>query len=449
MEFSPQNERLIKRAYWLIKLRWIAIAGVALATIIANNVLDIALQNFALYGIAVLLALYNATMLLLLNYLTRANDVHLSAVKKIINFQISADLLILTFLLHFSGGIENPFVFYFIFHMIISSILLSAKESYLQATFAVFLFGFLILLEYMQLIGHHCLRGFVVRCSHQDGLHVLGIYFVFITTLYLVVYMTSYIATRLKKAEQAYREANLLLHKKDRIKDEYVLRVTHDIKGHLATIQSCLGVVIRKIVGPLNEQQEDLINRADDRTHKLTYFVKALLKLTKMRLTANLEMDVFSLKDVIYDVVATVTNKARDKSIILNCNIETSIDKTFGNRYSIEEAIMNLLLNAIKYTPENGEITLSAKDQNDFVLMELADTGIGIPQDEIPRVFDEFYRATNAKKFEKDGTGLGLSIVKQIIERHGGKIWVDSREDIGTKFSFTLQKTASSSITLE
>jgi signal transduction histidine kinase len=168
-----------------------------------------------------------------------------------------------------------------------------------------------------------------------------------------------------------------------------------------------------------------------------------------MRLTANLEMDVFSLKDVIYDAVATVTNKARDKSIILNCNIETSIDKTFGNRYSIEEAIMNLLLNAIKYTPENGEITLSAKDQNDFVLMELADTGIGIPQDEIPRVFDEFYRATNAKKFEKDGTGLGLSIVKQIIERHGGKIWVDSREDIGTKFSFTLQKTASSSITLE
>jgi signal transduction histidine kinase len=100
--------------------------------------------------------------------------------------------------------------------------------------------------------------------------------------------------------------------------------------------------------------------------------------------------------------------------------------------------ITNLLLNAIKYTPEKGTIEINAKESNGNILVEVIDTGIGIPQQEIARVFDEFYRASNAKEVEKDGTGLGLSIVKQIVERHGGKIWVDSQESVGTKFSFTL-----------
>ncbi len=140
MEPAPQNIRLVKRAYWLIKLRWIAIAGVGLATFMASTVLHISVQDFGLYGIAILLALYNTTVLLLLNRFTRRQkETPGSAIKKLINVQISADLLILTVLLHFSGGIENPFVFFFIFHMVIASILLSVRDSYLQATFAVLL----------------------------------------------------------------------------------------------------------------------------------------------------------------------------------------------------------------------------------------------------------------------------------------------------------------------
>ncbi len=445
MEPVPQNTRLVQRAYWLIRLRWIAIVSVAVGTCFCSNVLAIALQDFALYGIAILLALYNVTMLLLLNHFTRANnEVPFAAVKKIINFQISADLLILTVLLHFSGGIENPFVFYFIFHMIIASILLSVRESYLQATFAVLLFGLLILLEYLQVIPHYCLRGFVPRCLHRDGLYVLGTFFVFTTALYLVVYMTSYIAIRLRQAEQAHKEANMLLREKDRIKDEYVLRVTHDIKGHLTAIQSCLAVVANKLVGPLGQRQSDFINRAHSRTKKLAGFVGMLLKLTQLRLTDKFEMDDFSLRNTIYNAVAAVETKAEDKSITLKHNIEPSVDKIFGNQFSIEEMVTNLLLNAIKYTSENGTIEINAKEKNDSVLVEIADTGIGIPKDELDKVFDEFFRASNARKVDKDGTGLGLSIAKQIVQRHGGNIWVDSEQGVGSKFSFTLPKTNSS-----
>ncbi|MHC4571849.1 MAG: sensor histidine kinase [Planctomycetota bacterium] len=442
MEPSSQNARLVQRAYWLIKLRWIAVVCVAVGTYLFGNVLGITLQDFALYGIAILLALYNTTVLILLGHFTKgADEVPSTAVRKIINFQISADLLILTVLLHFSGGIENPFVFYFIFHMIIASILLSVRVSYLQATFAVSLFGLLVLLEYLQLIPHHCLKGFVARCLHRDGLYVLGTFFAFATALYLAVYMASYIATRLRQAEQSYRQANILLQEKDRIKDEYVFRVTHDIKSYLAAIQSCIGVVAGRLVGSLNEPQADFINRAHDRTKKLTRFVRSLLRLTQMRLDDKLEMDVFSLRNTIYDAVAAMKTNAENKSVTLNYEISPSVDKIFSNQFAIGEVVTNLLHNAIKYTPKNGEITVSVKNQDDFVLVEVADTGIGIPREELPRVFDEFYRATNARKIEKDGTGLGLSIVKQIIERHGGKIWVGSQVDIGTKFSFTLPKT--------
>ena len=412
-----------------------------MATFMASTVLHISLQDFGLYGIAILLALYNTTALLLLNRFTRRQkETPGPAIKKLINVQISADLLILTVLLHFSGGIENPFVFFFVFHMVIASILLSVRESYLQATFAVSLFGLLILLEYLQLIPHHCLTGFVAHCLHQDGLYVLGTFFVFATTLYLIVYMASYIAVKLRQAEQEYRKANILLEEKDHIKDEYVLRVTHDIKGHLATIQSCLGVVARKLIGPLDDQQADFINSAYTRTVKLTHFVRTLLKLTQMRLSDELEMDVFSLRDAIHNAVAAVKTKADNKWISLNCNVEPSVDKIFGNQFSIEEMVTNLLLNAIKYTPANGTVELNANNNEGCVSVEITDTGIGIPQEEQPKIFREFYRATNARELEHDGTGLGLSIVKHIIERHGGQIRVESKEGCGTTFTLTLPR---------
>jgi signal transduction histidine kinase len=136
-----------------------------------------------------------------------------------------------------------------------------------------------------------------------------------------------------------------------------------------------------------------------------------------------------------------VKSKAEDKSITLNCNIESSLEKIFGNQFSIEEMVANLLLNAIKYTPANGTVEVSAKNHEDYVLVEIADTGIGIPKEEQSKIFDEFYRATNAKRVERDGTGLGLSIVKYIVERHGGEMQVESQEGRGTTFRLTLPRT--------
>lgn len=423
----------------MTRLRWIAIVYVVVGTYISSGFLKINLNEIALYLIATLLSLYNIVILLLLNHFKKADEIKsYQAVKRIVNLQISIDLILLTILLHFSGGIENPLVFYFIFHMIIASILLSTRDSYLQATFAVLLFSLLVLLEYEKIIKHYCLTGFVPVCLNNDKIYVLGTLFIFITALYITVYMANYISIKLKQAEQAYRQANIELEKKDQIKDEYVLRVTHDIKGHLSTIQGCLGIVRSKLgVKPAN-QDEDFIFRAHKRTSELNKFVKTLLRLTQIRLSNEFEMDFFSLRDVLQNAINSVKNKAQDKSIALNYMVDTSVDKIYGDSISIEEMITNLLLNAVKYTEEKGTVQLYAEDHKDCVLIDISDTGIGIPLEEQRKIFDEFYRASNAKACESDGTGLGLSIVKHIIERHGGDIQVESIQDHGTTFKIRL-----------
>ena len=244
--------------------------------------------------------------------------------------------------------------------------------------------------------------------------------------------------TELTKQEKALREANAQLKEKDRIKDEYVSRVTHDIKGHLATIQSCLFVVAIGAEKVLQEKQADFLNRAQKRTEQLTSFVKELLNLTLMRLSGRMDMEAFSLKDSITNSLAAIARKAEDKSISVTSNIDESIGQIEGNEFSINEMLTNLLFNAVKYTPQNKTIHLEAKCCDGQIQIDVSDTGIGVPADDLPHLFDEFFRAGNAKKTEKDGTGLGLSIVKQIVDRHGGQISASSTEGEGTTFTIIL-----------
>jgi signal transduction histidine kinase len=117
-----------------------------------------------------------------------------------------------------------------------------------------------------------------------------------------------------------------------------------------------------------------------------------------------------------------------------------------GHEFSITEMITNLLFNAVKYTPENKTVRLEAKCFEEQVRIDIIDTGIGIPAEDLESVFEEFFRAGNARKNEKDGTGLGLSIVKQIVERHGGEISVQSLEGQGSTFTVILPKDGSTPV---
>lgn len=432
---------LIERIYWLIRLRWIAVIGVILTILFVQKIARLSLPYFYLYGITAVLAVYNLIFLLLLKHIERNKPKELIIIaNRIANVQISLDLLSLTMLIHFSGGIENPFIFYFIFHMIIASILLSRRASFLQATIAVFLFVIMATLEYSGILAHHSLPGFIPYNLHNNLLYISGLNFAFISTIYIAVYMATSISKRLRERESNLKEANILLEEKDRIKSEYVLRVSHDIKEHLAAVQSCIEPVAIGITGALNSAQKDLLDRAVERANKLLFFVKALLEITRIKLSRDIGMEYFSFKKTVDNAIALVEEKARVKGIKVVLRMDSGIDLIYGAEIYIEETIANLLANAVKYTSAGGKISLDIKDGPETLLIQVSDTGIGIPKDEISRLFNEFYRATNAKKTQREGTGLGLAIARQVVERHNGKIWVESEEGKGSTFSIILPK---------
>lgn len=441
MENLLKTTNLIQRAQWLIRLRWLAVASLAVAVWVSDAFMRISLPVSTLFAFSGILLIYNFILYDLMKYWTwGGKEPSERRIGRCITLQISADLFILTVILHFSGGIENPFSFFFVFHMILAGVLRSAWQSYLQATLAVLLFGGMVGLEGLKIIEHYPLTNFAGHGLYDDGLFVFGVLFVFSVTLYLVVYMTTSITQQLRKQQESYEDANALLEEKDHLKNEYVLRLTHDIKGHLAATQSCLDIVVNQTVGPLNAQQEDLIERAHRRTVKCLAFIRALLKLTRMKLTGRLEVERFSLRNCLINALSAVQNRARSKTITVTHFIDSAVDEVLGEEVLIDETVTNILFNAVKYTPEGGAVSLEARDKGSFIEISVADTGIGVPEVDMARIFEEFYRADNARATERDGTGLGLAFAKQVVEKHGGRIWAQNNPGGGATFAFTLPK---------
>jgi signal transduction histidine kinase len=419
---------------WLVYMRWIAGVCVIIATFVSSKLLNISIRATELYILALLLFVLNYIYRILINRINEGKSAIFTE-QAIIIVQIIVDLVLLTSLLHFSGGVENPFIIYYIFHLMIASILLPRRIAYMINTFALVLVGLLAFLEFFGIVPHYQLEGFLANGFYHDINYLAGTGFVFVTTSYVVVYMTSAVSSKLRRAEREYRLANIQLEEKDKIKDEYVNRLSHDIKGHVAAIKSCLDASAM-LDNPEKIKKFDEL--ALERTEQLSDFIKNLLRITRLRLNKESELTDFSLKEVIEQVIELNRVFATKKQLTIYADLNDNGILFNGNRFSVEEAFTNLIQNAIKYTNTEGKIGIRLHYEQKYFIIEIKDTGIGIPESEKANVFREFYRAQNARKLNREGDGLGLAIVKQIVENHQGKISLKSRENQGSKFTIKL-----------
>jgi signal transduction histidine kinase len=347
----------------------------------------------------------------------------------------------LTYLIYFSGDIENPFIFFYIFHMVIASILLTNRAAYLQATLAIILLGGILLFVYLKIIPHHHLFGAVPEELYASNYPYFLIKFsVFVITLYITVYMSTTIVNKLRERENELELVNAKLEKQDRLKSEYVLTVSHDLKASLSAIQSCLIVVLSGFAGSISKKAREMITRAEQRSLSLIKFVEDLLNLSRIRASKSLEKQKISLSEIVKKTTEQLLPRIEQKNLNLSIKDLNSNLYVYANQRELEGVFMNLLLNAVKYTPSEGKIVVSCKKpkQGKYFQITVSDSGIGIPHDDLPHIFDDFYRGENAKVFDKDGTGLGLSIVKHIINDMGCEIWAESQLNKGTRFIFNL-----------
>jgi len=433
------DKELNIRLVWFIKLRWLVVIGVFIVLFVSHLILNLNLPYLFLSLGGIILFLFNLAFYFYNRKLKLKIDTEnwLKKANRFANIQISSDLGILAYLIHFAGGIENPFIFYCIFHMVIASILLSNRAAYFQATFAAILFGAVILGEHLHILPHYHLQSFISGEYIFNRIYFLGIYGVFVTTLYLTVYMATTIVNKLRTREVELAMANEKLAEQDRLKSRYVLTVSHDLQSSLATIQNCLKVVLAGFTGEVSEKSKEMIVRAEQRTLHLLHFVKDLLNLSRIRATKELEKTEISLREVITRVVEELKPNAEEKQIAFELEIPESPCLLYANRNAIEELLINLITNGIKYTTWQGKVKIHLKEVPD---MEgcfhtcIQDTGIGIPNQDLSKIFDEFYRSKNAETMEKEGTGLGLPIVKEILKAHKGEIWVESEVGKGSRF---------------
>jgi signal transduction histidine kinase len=234
---------------------------------------------------------------------------------------------------------------------------------------------------------------------------------------------------------QAYQ----LLENLDQEKSQFVRIVTHELRSPVQVTSSLLNVLERGYVGQLNEKQGDLVDRAHRRIKFLQTLIDDLLDLAagKAEVLATAERGLVSLNDVLEEVRARYDSPAQDKGLTLRCQCPGEGLNVWGDRSELDRIMNNLVSNAVKYT-EEGEVRVQAERTDGFVRVVIADTGIGIPKDALPHLFEEFFRAKNAKALQETGTGLGLSIVKDLVERYDGKLEVESVEGQGTTFTLTL-----------
>ncbi|MHB9154636.1 MAG: sensor histidine kinase [Endomicrobiales bacterium] len=442
-EMTIIGNEIRRRILWFITLRWIAVGMLFLVITIARFLLGMELPLGALYLGNAALALFNVVFSRYNRRLNREDDEKRWFVKAnwFANVQMSLDLIMLTYLLHFSGGIENPLMFYFMFHVLIASILLSNRAAFLQASSAIAFFGLIITGEYAGLVPHYHVAGFLAQEQYASPVFVAGTFIVFVTTICLTVYMATSLVNKLREREIALAEANEIIAEQDRLKSHYVLTVSHDLQSSLSSIQYCLKVVLDGLAGEISPKAHEMTARAEQKTKHLLNFIKALLDLSRIKAAKELEKKECDFARLVHEIISQVKPKADEKKISLEVQVPALLPPLVANEDAIEELFMNLIVNSLRYTPWGGRIGVSVKgpaeNEGNFYA-EVWDTGIGIPQADLTKVFNEFYRAENAEKMEKEGTGLGLSIVKEVIKAHGGDIWVESEIGKGTRFKFTL-----------
>ncbi len=447
---------------WLrvfVTVRWITILGILAATFVASRVFDIEFPTAPAYGVSAFIALCNLVLLFQARSLRKmptALAIHRARIYGTIHLLL--DLVAFAVLLHFTGGIENPFIFYFVLHLIGASLILHYIWVYLLATSVIVMVSLLVGLEYAGVITHVNLAGFADPGLYQKGSYILAILVVLGSALFAASYMATSVASALRKRQREVMQlSQRLLGKRtkelelasqeiaemEEARNRFLrfLGVTvHDLKAPLTAIQSYFWVMLGGFAGELSEKQRSMLERSSQRIKELLSLVSDLLDIPRIETGQMVEeMKDISIKKVIETSVGDMGDLAQQKKLKLKLEMPKSLPRIRGSAPRLQQVMTNLLNNAINYTPE-GEVIVRVTQDEKEITVEVMDTGIGIPADDLPHICEDFFRASNV---EIKGTGLGLSIAKRIVETHGGKIWVESpcpKTSKGSQFSFTLPK---------
>lgn len=238
----------------------------------------------------------------------------------------------------------------------------------------------------------------------------------------------------------------------DRLKKDFVSHVTHELRTPLVAMKQAVTLIVDRTAGTINEQQEKMLQIVKRNVERLSKFINDLLDIQKIeagRLVIHWEAT--DLRPLVDDVVQSLTPWAESQGIDLASALPDDLPEVYADADRVTQILTNLAGNAIKFTAKGGKVTIKASppagrdEMGHFLKVAVMDTGRGIAREDIDRIFEKFEQAGGKEATDIKGSGLGLSIVKSLVEMQGGKIWVESQLNVGSKFTFTLPVYSSSS----
>jgi signal transduction histidine kinase len=225
------------------------------------------------------------------------------------------------------------------------------------------------------------------------------------------------------------------------MKSSFVSSVSHELRTPLVAIDKSLSLILSKATGPISENQEQFLNIAERNLKRLTRLIDDLLDLSKLE-AGKMEIKPVPtlIEKVVNDAADSLDNWAKTKSIKIEKKIQEALPEINIDSDRVIQVLTNLIGNAIKFTPNGGTITVKVilRKENGTIEVSVTDTGIGIAKENFNKIFDRFYQVGERVSTDISGTGIGLVVVKELVELHGGKIWVESEKGQGATFTFTL-----------
>lgn len=426
--YTPNSLR--RKNNWLVKIRWVSSFSLAVFLFL---VVFFDIDHFPNVSIASTVIVLAITNFLISLYLKVKPPTYLIREENIVLAQIAVDYIILTALVHFTGGVDSPFHFFYLFHIIIASVIFEKKyPAFIISMLSVILFSALVVCEYFNFIIHF---GSGVKAFNAiDIAFALSVFYV---TIFASTYIGVTLMTRHKKVKDLIFAQNEELEKADKEKMLFFRFVSHELKSPIIAIQSAINVVLDVMDTNLKPKARDMLERGRKRTIQMIEILKDLVSLSYDEVEEKHEPEMVVPCEHIPEVVDYYRPIAEEKNIQL---IETVCKQRKGfqlDKFVFEKIITNLISNAVRYTPNGGQVTVKTDLDDDYWYLMISDTGIGIPKEEQKQIFKEFYRAVNAKKFEAVGTGLGMSIIKRMVEQENGEVFVES--EIGKGSTFTVR----------
>ena len=244
---------------------------------------------------------------------------------------------------------------------------------------------------------------------------------------------------RVKERTKELAEANIQLVKLNKMKSDFVSAVSHELRTPLTSIKGYASILSAGRLGDVTNVQKEKLTKINVHSDELIKLVNDLLDIARIE-SGKIGMKIkhSSLTEIVESIVDLFFPQTDERKIKLELDTPKEPVMVWMDSSQISRVFINLIGNALKFTPEKGKITIKVIPGSDFINIEVADTGIGITPEDVNRIFDEFFRVDNVINVEKKGTGLGLSLVKKIVEAHKGRIWVTSEVGKGTAFHFTL-----------